>query len=191
VIPRSPIQVVEAGPADRRDEAADVDAARSGDRAAFARLYERFAPMVHAVLLARVDRATGDDLVQDVFVRAMRRIGDLRNASAFGGWIAAIARNEAASHLRSRKQTAASAGEVGAGGSRAMEHAEAEEALAAIRQLPETYRETLLMRLVEGMTGPEIAVRTGMTPGSVRVNLCRGMALLRERLGAAAGRERT
>ena len=44
-----------------------------------------------------------------------------------------------------------------------------------------TYRE-LALRLVEGLTGPEIAARTGLTPGSVRVNLCRGMKLLRERL---------
>ena len=55
--------------------------------------------------------------------------------------------------------------------------------LAAIRRLPEAYRETLVLRLVEGMTGPEIAERTGLTPGSVRVNLHRGMQMLREALG--------
>jgi oligopeptide transport system permease protein len=43
--------------------------------------------------------------------------------------------------------------------------------------------DTLMMRLVEGMTGPEIAERTGLTPGSVRVNLHRGMRELRTRLG--------
>ena len=37
--------------------------------------------------------------------------------------------------------------------------------LAAIRRLPEAYRETLVLRLVEGMTGPEIAERAGLTPG--------------------------
>ena len=52
-----------------------------------------------------------------------------------------------------------------------------------IRELPEAYRETLVLRLVEGMTGPEIAGRTGLTPASVRVNLHRGMKLLREKLG--------
>ena len=36
-----------------------------------------------------------------------------------------------------------------------------------------------MLRFVEGMTGPEIAARTGLTPGSVRVNLHRGMQLLR------------
>ena len=41
--------------------------------------------------------------------------------------------------------------------------------LDAIRGLPEAYRETLILRLVEGMTGPEIAERTGLTHQSVRV----------------------
>ena len=57
--------------------------------------------------------------------------------------------------------------------------------LDLIRRLPEAYRETLIMRLVEGMTGPEIARQTGLTPDSVRVNLCRGMKMLRESLGGA------
>ena len=55
--------------------------------------------------------------------------------------------------------------------------------LELIRKLPEAYQETLIFRLVEGMTGPEIAAKTGLTPESVRVNLCRGMKMLRELLG--------
>jgi RNA polymerase sigma-70 factor (ECF subfamily) len=55
-------------------------------------------------------------------------------------------------------------------------------ALTALQALPEAYRETLVWRLVEGLSGPEIAARTGLTPGSVRVNLCKGMAMLRARL---------
>jgi RNA polymerase sigma-70 factor (ECF subfamily) len=63
---------------------------------------------------------------------------------------------------------------------------EALAALAVIRTMPEAYRETLVLRLVEGMTGPEIAARTGLTPASVRVNLHRGMKQLRERLRVPA-----
>jgi DNA-binding NarL/FixJ family response regulator len=44
----------------------------------------------------------------------------------------------------------------------------------------------LILRLAEGMTGPEIAARTGLTPGSVRVNLHRGMQQLREKLAQAS-----
>jgi len=66
------------------------------------------------------------------------------------------------------------------------EDLEAARALDAIRNLPEAYRETLMMRLVEGMSGPEISARTGLTPGSVRVNLHRGMQMLRGALGGSA-----
>src|SRR5262249_104632 len=59
---------------------------------------------------------------------------------------------------------------------------EAHGVLDVIRSLPEAYRETLVLRLVEGLTGPEIAGRTRLTPAWGRVNLHRGMKLLRERL---------
>src|SRR4029077_3797880 len=61
------------------------------------------------------------------------------------------------------------------------------EILEKIRDLPVAYHETLILRFVEGMTGPEIAIRTGLTPASVRVNLHRGMKLLREKLGWRRG----
>jgi RNA polymerase sigma-70 factor (ECF subfamily) len=69
------------------------------------------------------------------------------------------------------------------------ERTEAMAVLAIIRTLPEAYRETLVLRLVEGMTGPEISTRTGLTPASVRVNLHRGMKLLRKRLGIESERD--
>jgi RNA polymerase sigma-70 factor (ECF subfamily) len=62
--------------------------------------------------------------------------------------------------------------------------AEAAAVLDAIRLLPEAYRDTLMLRLVEGYSGPEIASLTGLTPGSVRVNLHRGFKLLKERMGS-------
>src|ERR1035438_5827691 len=69
----------------------------------------------------------------------------------------------------------------------ALPRAAAQDAFLVLRQirgLPEAYRETLILRLVEGMTGPEIAAHTGLTPDSVRVNLCRGMKMLRALLEA-------
>jgi RNA polymerase sigma-70 factor (ECF subfamily) len=54
--------------------------------------------------------------------------------------------------------------------------------LDVIRALPDAYSETLILRLVEGLTGPEIAEQTGLTADSVRVNLHRGMKMLREKL---------
>jgi RNA polymerase sigma-70 factor (ECF subfamily) len=68
------------------------------------------------------------------------------------------------------------------------EQTEARAVLDVIRTLPPAYRETLVLRLVEGMTGPEISARTGLTPASVRVNLHRGMRQLRERLEGSGRR---
>lgn len=159
-----------------------VRAAQRGDRAAFSALYDRFARAVHAVVLARAAYRDADDLVQDVFVVALERVGQLAEPAAFPGWILAIARTRTLDHLRRR----AAVPLVDEPSALPAPTAEARAALAAIRALPEAYRETLVMRLVEGMTGPEIAARTGMAPGSVRVNLHRGMKLLRDRLGATA-----
>src|SRR5215813_86155 len=75
--------------------AATIRAVAGGDRDALARLYAGYVRLVHAVLLARVPRRDVDDLVQEVFIAAYVRIGELRDPAAFGGWIAAIARNRA------------------------------------------------------------------------------------------------
>ena len=170
------------------EDALLVHAARDGDRTAFGRLYDRYARMVHGVLLSRVPPSEVDDLVQDVFLIALRRLHALREAAAFGGWLAMIARNRANDYHRRRPQAVEltpEATERFAGQGRP--DAEAFAILALIRALPEAYRETLILRLVEGMTGPEIAARTGLTPGSVRVNLHRGLEQLRERLGGGGG----
>lgn len=166
-------------------EAALVEAARAGDRDAFERLYATYAPLVHGVLLARVPYGEVSDLVQDVFLTAFRKLGHLRDAGRFGPWVAIIARNRAADFYRRARQTEELCEELAQGPRR---DPEASEALEAIRALPEAYRETLVLRLVEGMTGPEIAERTGLRPASVRVNLHRGMKLLRQRLGMKDGR---
>jgi RNA polymerase sigma-70 factor, ECF subfamily len=175
------------------DATALVREARDGSRAAFGRLYELHARMVHGILLARVPHIEVDDLVQEVFLSAMRRLGTLREPAAFGGWLATIARNRANDFHRGTRETeelSEASGSAGTPvGTNDPAHADALAALAVIRELPEAYRETLVLRLVEGMTGPEIAARTGLTPASVRVNLHRGMRMLRAALGKGASRE--
>src|SRR5689334_20203321 len=165
-------------------EAVLVRAVLSGDRDGFARLYDLYAPLVHGILLARVPRAEVDDLVQDIFLHAFKKLHTLRDAAAFGPWIAMIARNRAVDFHRRSRETVEINDDLR--GSEAHD-SRAAEILELIRSLPEAYRETLVLRLVEGMTGPEIATRTGLTAASVRVNLHRGMKLLREKLGFMEG----
>ncbi len=163
-----------------------VAAARAGGEPAFERLYRRYAPLVHGLLIARVPPSAVDDLVQEVFLTVFRRLGSLREDAAFPGWLCAIARTRAADFHRGEPVTVELPDDVT---SPAEPPTEALAVLQIIRRLPEAYRETLVLRLVEGMTGPEIADRTGLAPGSVRVNLHRGMALLRAALGAGKPEE--
>jgi RNA polymerase sigma-70 factor (ECF subfamily) len=191
-------QAVTAVPStDSCDDLALVNAARNGDRAAFGRLYERYARMVHGILLTRVPLSEVDDLVQDVFLLALPRLEDLRDIARFGPWLAAITRNRAHDYHRQSRTAIELTGHVSAEeaegrATSGLEQAEAAVVLAIIRGLSETYRETLILRLVEGMTGPEIAARTGLSPGSVRVNLHRGMQQLRKKLSqvSTASRKR-
>ena len=159
-----------------------IRAAVRGDRAAFGELYSRYARMVHGILLARVPRADAEDLVQDVFLSALRQLGALREVAAFPGWLASIARRRATDYFRAARNVSPLDERMADSRPALSADAGAFEVLELIRSLPEAYRETLILRLVEGMTGPEIAARTGLTPDSVRVNLCRGMKMLRRLL---------
>lgn len=160
-------------------EAVLVRAAQNGDRTAFGALYEQYGRLVHGLLLARVSYSDAEDLMQEVFIKAMRRLKDLREPEAFGGWLMAIARRAATDYARGQRAFS-DADTLKTRTARPDE--EAFEVLAHIQSLPESYREPLVLRLVEGMTGPEIAEQTGLKPESVRVNLCRGMKMLRDAL---------
>src|SRR3984893_3275125 len=87
-------------------DATVVKAAQQGDTEAFGRLYRRYARMVHGILLGRVRHVEVEDLVQEVFLRALPRVRELRDTSRFGSWLAAIARNLATDYYR-RSQTRA------------------------------------------------------------------------------------
>lgn len=161
-------------------EVALVDRVRSGDREAFGEIYRMFAPMVHGIVLARVPHDEVQDIVQDVFFSAYNQLDTLRDKAALGAWMASIARNRAAEFYRQSRPMEELPDDLHG---KSRPHAEAHEILSAIRSLPDAYRETLVLRLVEGMTGIEIAERTGLKPESVRVNLHRGMEMLRAKLG--------
>lgn len=182
------------GSAAPQDDSALVLAARAGDRTAFGGLYAKYARMVHGILLARVPLDDVDDLVQDVFLRALPRIAALRDVTRFGPWLSAIARNMANDHFRKTRPVSTvtdslseeDAPEPAARNFGGVSNADAAMILEVVSALPDAYRETMILRLVEGMTGPEIAARTGLKAGSVRVNLHRGMQQLREKLSQAA-----
>jgi RNA polymerase sigma-70 factor, ECF subfamily len=157
-----------------------VAAAQCGDEAAFASLHARFQRLVHGIVLARVPLGEVEDLVQEVFVHAWQHLAAIRDRGAFGSWIAMIARNRATDYHRRAPRRLVPLADYHS--QRKPVDPAAFQVLETIRSMPDAYRDTLLLRLVEGLTGPEISEQTGLTPDSVRVNLHRGMKLLRERL---------
>jgi len=181
----SPTMLAATSPsAESWDEEELVRAATRGSGTAFGELYTRYVRVVHGILLARVPYGDAEDLVQDVFVMAFRKIGALREPKAFPGWLGAIARHSASEFHRSAFHQAAAHSEAMRESAREKTTEPEANALAVlqiIQSLPDAYRETLVLRFVEGLTGPEIALKTGLTPDSVRVNLHRGTKMLREK----------
>jgi RNA polymerase sigma-70 factor, ECF subfamily len=171
---------------DVRPEVCLIERLLAGDREAFDELYRMYAPVVHGIVLLRVPYAEAPDIVQEVFLLAYENLPNLRDRNAFAGWLARIARNRAAEFHRTKRPAEELSDEMR--GPKNVS-AEALEILETIRSLPQAYRETLVLRLVEGMTGIEIAERIGMTHESVRVNIHRGMDLLRQKLGIGGRRK--
>lgn len=139
-----------------------------------------------------VSEADAEDLTQDVAIAALRALPALRNRASFPAWLCAIARNRGRYVLKARPTALTTHPEdahfqdiVDPAGRDSCKPSGVEEILREIRRLPTSYREPLILRLLLEMTGPEIARQTGKTQGSVRVNLCRGMKVLRRRLAQA------
>jgi RNA polymerase sigma-70 factor, ECF subfamily len=180
----SPMLAVTSPSTESWDDEELVRAATRGSRTAFGELYTRYARVVHGILLTRVPYGDAEDLVQDVFVVAFRKISTLREPKAFPGWLGAIARHSASEFHRSSFHRMAAHSEATREAKREKmtePEADALTVLETIQSLPDAYRETLVLRFVEGLTGPEIAQKTGLTADSVRVNLHRGTKMLREK----------
>lgn len=161
-----------------------VERAWSGDRGAFDRLWRRHSDLAYGILLSLLPPSDVEDQLQEVAVAAWRALRSLQDPESFGPWLCAIARNKGrnALHKRRANRQSDAGGLLEVAAPSHGDPLEADEILGAIRTLPACYREPLILRLVQGMSGPEIARRTGLTRGSVRVNLHRGMRMLRSRL---------
>jgi RNA polymerase sigma-70 factor (ECF subfamily) len=158
-----------------------VTAAQRGSPEAFRNLHRRFVGLVHGVLLSRFRPAFAEELTQECFLIAFTKLRQLRDPARFGPWIVTVARRMGAPTER-LEQLSDESDEPADPRQDPESAADAAKVLSVIRELPQAYRETLVLRLVEGMSGAEIAAATGMSPESVRVNLHRGMKKLREAL---------
>jgi RNA polymerase sigma-70 factor (ECF subfamily) len=83
------------------DDADLATRAAAGDRDAAGQIYDRYAPLLRAILLdASGSWTEANDLVQEVFLRAFGRLGQLRRPELLCGWLVGIARREGANYRR-------------------------------------------------------------------------------------------
>ena len=85
------------------DEAADLAAAEAGDHAAFARLYDRHAPVVLS-LCRRLSLAEAEDATQETFIRAHRLLHKVESANKLRPWLYGIARRVCSEYIRSHRR---------------------------------------------------------------------------------------
>ena len=160
-----------------------VRAAQQGDTDAFEYLYRRFAPGLMPILwrLSGGDRSLAEDWLQDSFVLAWKKLNQLRDAKAFGGWLRKLAVNRALTEKRRGRLESIS------------EYAEPTapeppwpaadmDLERAIIDLPKRAREVLVLFQLEGWTHEEIAQRLKVETGTSKSQLSRARSLLKEKL---------
>ena len=176
---------------------------QKGDRAGFEELVRRTARIV----FARIYLETGDvhrteDLVQETFLNAWRSIGQVTEPGGFRSWLFHVAHSAVvdAQRRESRKKRSggkrAEAGELegveaGGGGppDAAERREERERVLSVLRSLPAEYREPLMLRYIGGADYETIGRQLGISNGSLRGMLGRGMAMLRAGLTRNGGED--
>lgn len=157
--------------------------ARAGDRLAFTELMQRHAAKLHACLLAFVPRSDVDDLMQETMLVAWRGLPTLQKTSEPVPWMFGIARNLGRRGYAKNVKREQSLAQPESVSSMEADGISPEHLLVHIHKLPEAYRVSLALRLLEGLNSEAIAEITHLKEASVRVNLSRGMKMLRENLG--------
>lgn len=157
------------------------------DREAFAEIVDRYKRPVYAVAFAGVrDRALADDVVQDTFVIAWRQLGELRDASRLPAWLCGIARNRARElRRRAQRETVCDVGDIAAGTTPLDELTDAESdrlVAEALGQVPDVYREPLVLFYYEERSVADVARSLGITTATTNKRLSRGRQFLAERV---------
>jgi RNA polymerase sigma-70 factor (ECF subfamily) len=177
-----------------------VQRSRNGDRAAFEALVHRTARLVFSrVFLETGNVHRAEDLTQETFLTAWRSISQVDRPEGFRTWLLSIARtvviDSARKQLRKKRSGKAAGDEdvllripsADPSPPRQLEDQEKQQrALSLLRSLPEDYRLPLTLRYLGGLDYQAIEKQLGMSNGSLRGLLGRGLAMLREQMGEDA-----
>jgi len=165
-----------------------VARARAGDASAFEQLYQKYAGRIYG-LCVRLTRSpvVAEDVTQEVFVQAWRKLSDYRGESAFPSWLHRIAVNAVLGVQRAQRRRdfrlAALGWLRGTGGtSSGGDPALRLDLDAGISRLPDSARNVLVLHDVEGYRHEEIAGMLGIAPGTCKARLHYARRKLRKEL---------
>jgi RNA polymerase sigma-70 factor, ECF subfamily len=153
----------------------------------FARLLEGLRPdlLRFAFWLAR-DRSVAEDVVQETLIRAWKSRDEIKDTAATRPWLLTIVRREHARLYERKRLPTVDVADVEAQGDPALAtdgDAGLDDLRRAILQLPDEYREPLVMQVLGGHTTIEIAKELGLTQAAVLTRLFRARNKLREVYG--------
>lgn len=185
------------------DDAALARRFLAGDAKAFELLVARHARFAGAVAVSVLGDYHGSkDVVQEAFVKVLEGLGQLEDPGRFKGWLRNIVRTTALDHLRRRKVVGRAAEALPGtedDGSQplpaptlapedVLQRAEVREQVrAAVATLPESQREVVLLKYLDGRSYEEIAELTGLTVNTIESRLFRARTTLRKRLAEQFG----
>lgn len=181
------------GPVAQAAASTSVTAAQAGDTRAFESLYREHVGMVYGLCLRMAaNRTEAEQLTQDAFVRAWRKIGTFRGTGAFGAWLRRLTINVVIEHRRREARdphwlTADLDAEPGGFDLRRDPSRDTPVEIAidlerAIGKLPTGARTVFVLHDVEGYRHDEIAAMTGTAVGTTKAQLHRARRLLRQAL---------
>ncbi len=171
-----------------------LDQAAGGDVGAWSRLYhDHFDAVFSHVCYLTGDAVLSEDLVQDVFARAMTNIVSFDRRSPFLSWVRGIALNVVRMHWRRATTTTRVHQDlerialVRDEGQRTPERAQVQEQrlrmlYEVLGTIPETLREAFILRELEGTDAQTAAAQLGITPGNLAVRLTRARGRIRKEL---------
>ncbi|MBI4802412.1 MAG: RNA polymerase sigma factor [Elusimicrobia bacterium] len=168
-----------------------------GDARAFEELLENYKNQIYSFIRRLIENPQdAEDQTQETFIKAFRRLDSYDPAYPFITWLFRIAHNASVDFLRAKRPQTVSIDDedapleledkgdcVETAVSVKMETERAERLLAS---LPPLYREILLLKYHEELTGREMAEVLGIPEGTVKIRLFRARALMREKFNAMA-----
>lgn len=179
----------------RSEDRALVDRCRAGDLAAFEEIYRAHSGKLYSLACRMLGNPTdAEDLLQEIFLSAHRKLDGFRGESALGTWLYRLATNQCLDYLRSRAAKTnhvTDALEDGPLLSDARSREIAERTVAkmdlerAIAQLPEGARAAFVLHDVQGLEHREVADALGIAEGTSKSQVHKARLRLRALLSGA------